>query len=97
MSMETASESFLNAGLDAIPARGKAAILAEWSMATIQVAGSNDTSVVGDALRVTSIDDIIYKTKLTRIWPNLHQNISQLMQGIYCSRRCIYYTMDSMA
>jgi hypothetical protein len=67
------SESFLNAGLDVnTPHGGKQFywLNGEWQQS--QVAGSVMIHpVVGDALKITSIDDIIYNGKnLIRIWPN---------------------------
>lgn len=67
------TESFLNAGLDVnTPHSGKQLYWLNGQWQQSQVPGSVMIHpVVGDALRVTSIDDIIYKEKkLTRIWPN---------------------------
>ena len=68
------SETFLNAGLDVnTPDIRKTVLLAEWRMAAVtgRTGSVMIHPVVGDALKVTSIDDIIYKDKkLTRIWPN---------------------------
>ena len=67
------TESFLNAGLDVnTPHSGKQLYWLNGQWQQSQVAGTvMIRPVVGDALRVTSIDDIIYKDKkLTRIWPN---------------------------
>jgi hypothetical protein len=67
------TESFLNAGLDVnTPHSGKQFYWLNGQWQQSQVAGTvMIRPVVGDALRVTSIDDIIYKDKkLTRIWPN---------------------------
>ena len=67
------SESFLNAGLDVnTPNAGKQFYWLNGQWQQSQVAGSVMIHpVVGDALKITSIDDIIYKSKkLTRIWPN---------------------------
>jgi hypothetical protein len=67
------TESFLNAGLDVNTLHaGKQLYWLNGQWQESQVAGSVMIHpVVGDALRVTSIDDIIYKDKkLTRIWPN---------------------------
>jgi hypothetical protein len=67
------SESFLNAGLDVnTPNGGKQLywLNGEWQQS--QVTGCVMIHpVVGDALIVTSIDDVIYNDKkLIRIWPN---------------------------
>ena len=67
------SESFLNAGLDVnTPHGGKQFfwLNGEWQQS--QVSGNvMIRPVVGAAMKVTSIDDIIYKDKkLIRIWPN---------------------------
>jgi hypothetical protein len=67
------SESFLNAGLDVnTPHGGKQFYWLNGQWQQSQVAGSvMIRPVVGDALRVTSIDDIIYKDQnLIKIWPN---------------------------
>lgn len=67
------SESFLNAGLDVnTPNGGKQVywLNGEWQQS--QVTGSVMIHpVVGDALIITSINDVIYNDKkLIRIWPN---------------------------
>jgi hypothetical protein len=67
------TESFLNAGLDVnTPHAGKQLYWLNGQWQQSQVAGSvMIRPVVGDALIVTSIDEIIYKDKkLTKIWPN---------------------------
>jgi hypothetical protein len=67
------SESFLNAGLDVnTPHGGKQFYWLNGQWQGSQVAGTVMIHpVVGDALRITSIDDVIYKDKkLIRIWPN---------------------------
>jgi hypothetical protein len=67
------TESFLNAGLDVnTPHAGKQLYWLNGQWQQSQVAGSvMIRPVVGAALIVTSIDDIIYKDKkFTRIWPN---------------------------
>jgi hypothetical protein len=67
------SESFLNAGLDVnTPHEGKQFywLNGQWQQSQ-QVGTVMIHPVVGDALKVTSIDDVIYKDKnLIRIWPN---------------------------
>jgi hypothetical protein len=67
------SESFLNAGLDVnTPNAGKQFfwLNGEWQQS--QVPGTVMINpVVGDALKITAIDDVIYNNKkLIRIWPN---------------------------
>ncbi len=67
------SESFLNAGLDVnTPHAGKQLYWLNGQWQESQVAGSVMIHpVLGDALKITSIDDVIYNDrKLTRIWPN---------------------------
>jgi hypothetical protein len=67
------SESFLNAGLDVNTPNGGRQFYwlnGEWQQS--QVVGSVMIHpVVGDALKITSINDVIYNGKnLIRIWPN---------------------------
>ena len=67
------SESFLNAGLDVnTPNAGKQFywLNGEWQQS--QVSGTVMINpVVGDALKITAIDDVVYNDrKLIRIWPN---------------------------
>jgi hypothetical protein len=67
------SESFLNAGLDVnTPNLGKQFywLNGEWQQS--QVTGTVMIHpVVGDALKITAVDDIVYHDKkLIRIWPN---------------------------
>jgi len=69
------SETFLNAGFDLnTPDNGRQFVSqnGEWAQSQPPKSGTVMIHpVVGDALKVTSIDDIIYnERKLTRIWPN---------------------------
>jgi hypothetical protein len=67
------SESFLNAGLDVnTPHGGKQFYWLNGQWQTSQVSGSvMIRPVVGDALIITSVEDVVYRDKsLLRIWPN---------------------------